>query len=152
MAVPFFTFNIPSFRQQFKQFSDAIAFTDMTLQAYWDTASQYIANQTQSLLIGGMTNPQLLLALNLMTAHIAALGVMIADGNGQVPGMVTGATIDKVSVTLEPPPFESQFQWWLNLTPYGQQLLALLQVQSVGGVYIGGALELAGMRRARGIC
>lgn len=82
--------------------------------------------------------------LYLMTAHISALSVLIAAGeSGQI---VTGATIDKVSVTLQPPPEKNQWQWWLNQTPYGQQLLAILQAQSAGGFFIGGTPERAGFR------
>ncbi|OWK47571.1 hypothetical protein FRUB_01270 [Fimbriiglobus ruber] len=43
---------------------------------------------------------------------------------------MTGATIDKISVTLEPPPAPNAWQYWLQSSPYGQQLLALLQVVS----------------------
>lgn len=88
-------------------------------------------------------------ALTLLTAHLAALGVLIAAG--QVPGLVQTATVDKVSVSLTPPPILTQFQWWLSLTPYGQQLLALLQVASVGGIYIGGLPEISAFRKVGGI-
>ena len=68
-----------------------------------------------------------------MTAHLLALSVMIASGN--TPGVMVAATIDKISITLEPPPAPNAWQYWLQTTPYGQQLLALLQVASVGGFY-----------------
>lgn len=152
VAVPLFTFNVAAFRVQFPQFANPTVFPDITLQAYWDTASQYIANQSQEGFCGGMTDAQLLLALNLMTAHLAALSVIMANGSGQTPGLVQSATIDKVTVSLTPPPVTDQFQWWLSLTPYGQQLLALLQVQSVGGFYVGGAPESLGMYRPLGGC
>ena len=148
-TTPLYTFDVAYFRAQYPAFSNATTFPDLTLQAYWDTANNYITNASQTLLCGGMTDAQLKLALYLMTAHIAAISVLIAAG--QTPGIVTSATIDKVSVTTQPPPVQDQFQWWLSLTPYGQQLLALLTVQSVGGFYVGGAPEIAGLRRA-GTC
>jgi hypothetical protein len=87
--------------------------------------------------------------LNLMTAHLTALSVIIAGG--QVPGLVQTATIDKVNVSLTPPPLKTQYQWWLSLTPYGQQLFALLQVSSVGGYWIGGLPEVAAFRKTGGV-
>jgi hypothetical protein len=84
-----------------------------------------------------------------MTAHLAAISVLIAAG--QIPGLVQNATIDKITVGLTPPPIPNQFQWWLNITPYGQQLLAMLQVNSVGGFYIGGLPERSAIRKVYGI-
>ena len=77
---------------------------------------------------------RLTLALNFMTAHLVYLN-QIAN-SGQNTALMQGATIDKVSVQLTPPPEAGQWQWWLNQSPYGQSLLALLQVASVGGFYI----------------
>jgi hypothetical protein len=85
-----------------------------------------------------MKPSQQTLALNLMTAHLVFLSDQVAAG--ETGGVVTGATIDKVSVTLEPPPSSNNWQYWLNQSPYGKQLLALLQVASVGGMYVSTAV------------
>jgi hypothetical protein len=58
------------------------------------------------------------------------------------------ANIDKVNVSLTPPPLKNQWQWWLSISPWGQQLWALLQVNSVGGHYIGGSPVLSGFANA----
>lgn len=126
-------FNPSEFRVQFPAFNCTPPISDATLQAYFDTASQYISARYRSCW-NNFTIAQRTLALNLMTAHIAALNTYIQTG--QTIGIMTAATVDKVSVTLEPPPATNQWQYWLQSTPYGQQLLALLQVKSAGGYYV----------------
>lgn len=138
-------FDLPAFRQQFTAFNKIGEFPDITLNAYWDNATAYVTNQRGGCFTGALTLAQQTLALNLMTAHLAALGAII--GKGETPGVLQGATIDKISVTMQPPPEVNQWQWWLNLTPYGQQLLALLQVRSAGGFYVPGpGLGIQGFR------
>ncbi len=83
-----------------------------------------------------------------MTAHLAKIGDMIASG--EAPSIVNASTIDKISVTLTPPPAKNQFQWWLNTTPYGAQLLTLLSMAAVGGIYTGGSPERSAFRGAYG--
>lgn len=140
--------DIPVFRTIYQQFLSPIAFPDALIQAQFDMATGYISPNEY----GCMTTAVRTQALYLMTAHLLALGVIIAAGNytGR-PGVLQGATIDKVSVTLQPPPLRSQWAWWLNLTPYGAQLLALLDMQSVGGFYVGGLPERSAFRKVGGI-
>lgn len=131
-------YNDTAFREAYPAFAYVVQYPTTTLQAYWDTAAAYVSNRYGGCYTGGLTVAQRTLALNLMTAHLVFLSGVIASGN--TPGVVTGATIDKVSVTLEPPPAANQWQYWLNQSPYGQQLLALLQVASVGGFYVSSAV------------
>lgn len=137
-------FDIAAFRAAYPQFANTATFTDATLQGYWDAAICYISDENYGYISGAKRER----CLWLMTAHLAALSIIIASG--QTPGMVNQATIDKITVTLQPPPIKTQFQWWLGLTPYGQQLLALLQANSVGGMYIGGAPEISAFRKVNG--
>lgn len=145
ITLPILTFDVTLFRQQFPVFANATAYPDAMLQMYWDMAICYITDIGN---YGWLQGDCRQLAINLMTAHLTALSVIVAGG--QVPGLVQSATIDKVSVSLTPPPLKNQWQWWLSTTPYGQQLLALLQNRSVGGWYIGGRPELAAFRRVGG--
>ena len=124
-------FNSALFRTQFPPYADITAFPDVLLQLYWNNATTYINNKCSALRTDRLT-----LALNFMTAHLTYLN-QIAN-SGQNTALMQGATIDKVSVQLTPPPETNQWAWWLNQSPYGQQLLALLQVASVGGFYISG--------------
>lgn len=137
------TFNVTAFRAQFKAFENDVAYPTPILQGWWDLATNYISN----LNYGWLNGSRRAQALNLMTAHLLAINEMIS--NGQAPVFVKGATIDKISVTLEPPPVKSQFAWWLNNTPYGQQLYALLYISGVGGMYIGGSAQRAAFEGGR---
>lgn len=138
------TFDVAAFRLGYPAFSNATTFPTLQLQEYWDQGTGYISD----LNYGRLRDASRQQALNLMTAHLAALQTIIASG--QTPGQVTSATIDKVSVSMEPPPSKNAWQHWLNLTPYGQQLLALLTMRSTGGFTIGGNPERSGFRRVGG--
>lgn len=140
-------FDIAYFRKAFPAFANPAAFSDEMLQMYWDWATYYVSDVNYGWLsnLNSPTNPAVpgrspgyarSRAIQLMMAHLLQLQVLNAAG--QQGGIVTQATVDKVSVGLEPPPIPNQWQWWLNGTPYGQQLLALLQVKSAGGFYNGG--------------
>lgn len=135
-------FQYAAFVQNYPQFVDDILYSAQMLQHCWDDATTIISNR-----IGGrgLTLAQRTRALNLMTAHLAVLNTQATSG--QVTGLVQGATIDKVNVQLTPPPETNQWQWWLNQTQYGQQLLAMLQVAAVGGFFAGGFPTTFTLRR-----
>jgi|SRR5690606_29752653 len=139
MSETILTFDYELFQKQFPDYSNPIMYPEVLLQNYWDVSIYYITPVGNfGALQGGMRQ----YAINLMIAHLIYLNLLIGTGNpntgSQVPGLMQNATIDKVTVGLTPPPVPNQFQWWLNQTPWGQQLLALLQMNSVGGFYIGG--------------
>jgi len=140
------TLDISAFRTMFPAFADPLKYPDATLQMWWTMAIQYI-NDYDSCLIEGDT---LQLALNLMTAHLAQSFTLISAGQN-TPGVITGATEGSVSVSMSPPPVKNMWQYWLATTPYGQQLLALLQSLVVGGFTIGGLPETSGFRRVGGV-
>src|SRR6267154_2912 len=136
-----YVFDVAAFRLQFPQFASVIQFPNVTLQMYYDQATCYISDQNYGWLNGNCR----FLALNLMTAHLAALSLKV--NAGKVTGLVQTSTIDKISVGLTPPPLKSQWQWWMNLTSYGQQLFAMLQAKAVGGLYVGGLPERNAIRK-----
>lgn len=146
MATPtIFTFDIAAFRVAYPAFKDPVCFPDSTLQLYWDSSWAYISHVDYGFLHGLAR----LLAINLYTAHLVAISILAKEG--EVPGLGQTATVDKVSIGLTPPPLPNQWQWWMNLTPYGQQALALLQTRSVGGFIVGGLPERSAFRQAYGI-
>lgn len=142
------TFDPAAFRIVYPQFASAATYPDAKLQANFDLATAYVSPEVW----GDMPQAARAQALNLMTAHLLALGAIISQNNyqGQV-GVVTGATVDGVSVTLQPPPQRGQWRWWLNTTPYGAQLVALLDAQSAGGWFVGGLPERAAFRKVGGV-
>lgn len=87
----------------------------------------------------------------LMVAHLLYIQGQVATGNGNA-GAVTSATIDKVSVAFAAPPFgTSAYKFWLFKSPYGGQLLAMLDRCSRGGVYVGGLPERSAFRSVGGV-
>ena len=142
-------FNPEAFRERFPAFADATAWPEAALERGFEPACCHISPCTGKRLRGR----SLALALELMTAHLRTLEKGMAAGEAGGPtGIVSSASVDKVSVTLTPPPVKSQWQWWLSLTPYGQELLALLRSKAAGGLYVGGVpAERAGFRKAGGV-
>jgi len=142
------TLTIADFRAMFPVFANPVAFPDAVINMQYATATIYISDSNCGVLNGTAR----LTALYQMTAHLIALNVLVAENDGSVPGITTAARVGSVSVTLLPPPAKNQFQWWLNQTPYGAALLALLKRKAVGGFFIGGGGEgpLGGFRRAGG--
>lgn len=141
-------YNDATFRALFRPYSDPACYPQTLIQLFWDNATAYISDANGGCYFGGFTLAQQTLALNQMTAHLLYLNDVINSGN--TTQLLQGASVDKVSVSLTPPPQTTQWAWWLNQSPYGQQLLALLQVASAGGFYVGGRPELSGFRRAGG--
>jgi hypothetical protein len=139
-------YNDADFRLAFPFFANATTFPEALLSMNFTNGTNYISDYNAGFLANG--NRQY--ALYLMTAHLTQLGVLIAANNGAAPMIETQATVDKISVTVQPPPQKNQWQYWLNLTPWGAQLLALLQVASAGGWYVGGLPERAAFRRVGG--
>lgn len=139
------TLDIAQFRAQFPQFGSTDTISDATITAQFAAATCYISDQAGGCCFGGRSLAVRTQALYLMTAHLCAISLNIAMGT--VAGVLTAATVDKTAITLAPPPLANQWQYWLQTTPYGQQLLALLQVAAVGGAYFGGRPELAAFRR-----
>lgn len=131
--------DITTFRLLFPEFADPAAFPDDYLSAQYDTSITYLGANFE---VAG---------LRFLTAHFLKLNVMMTAGGGAgVTGVVTGATIDKVSVTMAAPPIRSGWQQWLAQTPYGAQLWALLSLRSAGGLYIGGRPERQAFRKVGG--
>lgn len=81
-------------------------------------------------------------ALFLMTGHLIALEDLSGDaedGNG-ISGTPFKATIGSVQIeSTKPNSFQSDdWNYWLNLTKYGRELLAFLDVQAPCGVFLNG--------------
>jgi len=137
------TFDYAGFiaNPQFALYSNPSIYPEPLLQAFWNVAINYMSDTGN---FGDIQGTQRQEALNLMLAHLVYINNLTQAGT--VPYLMQTATIDKVTVGLTPPPLKNQFQWWLSVSPYGQQLLAMLQANSVGGHYIGGSSPRAGLQ------
>lgn len=141
------TLDLATFRLLFPSFADPTKFPDAYIQAQWDMATSFLGDVDGCLL----EDDALQSALNLMTAHLMAINVLLAAGGGSGGvGVGTQATIEKVSVSYAPPPFKNGWQYWLSTTPYGAQLWALLGLKSAGGWYFGGRPERVAFRKVGG--
>jgi len=135
------------FRVQFPAFPNP-PYTDLALQVWFDTSTLYISDID----CGTMQGRFRARAIYLMMAHLMRLSQIIEEDDGTgVPGIVNSATIDKVTVSMQPPPVGDNWSFWLQATPYGRDLRAYLSMQSVGGMMIGGLPEVSAFRRVGGV-
>jgi hypothetical protein len=140
------------FRAQFPEFADTTKYPEALLSGYWDMAANFISpvDCPFNILNGGA----LALALNYMTAQLLTLGQQAlanATPGSDQGGFIVSAKIGEIIIAKLPPPAANTWQWWLGQTPYGQALLAMLQVLSVGGLSIGGLPERQSFRKAGGL-
>lgn len=117
-------------------FKDTKKYTDTMLCNVLELAQQYISPLNFCNLQGKSRK----FAIYLMAGHVQILQDNILSGNAS-NGFQTSASIDRVSVSVAPPPIKSQMDYWLSQTPYGQQLLALLEMHTAMGFYVGGSKE-----------
>lgn len=132
------TFDYAQFIEYFPQFN---TYSEPELQLKWDTAIFYVSDIAHC---GSVQGQKRQYAIYLMMAHLLYISELVISGN--TSGVMESASIDKVSVSLQPPPGKTEFNWWLNSSPYGQQLAALLLANSVGGYSAGGSPVLGSFR------
>lgn len=145
MSITIPPFDPAAFRLLFPAFADPIVYPDDMLAGYYAIASCFVSPSCiwcDEACFGT--------ALYLMTAHLlATTGSAVTAAMGGT-GVISAATIDKVSVTRQVPTSTSEFAQFLFQSPYGMQLLALLRIKSAGGSYVGGSLERQSIRKAGG--
>lgn len=126
--------DIALFRSQLTAFSDPLLHSDAIIAVNWDLATCYISPTC-----GGALNDNCrAYAINLATAHILTLKKHLTE-DAPASGQVNAASEGTVSVSLTLPESKTAFQFWLNKTPYGQELHALLKAKGSVGFYIGGS-------------
>jgi hypothetical protein len=131
--------DLPSFRARFSEFA---ATPDAAVTAQWGVAVLYVSPDTY----GDMPVGPRTYALQLMTAHLLSIASASASG------VTLQSKVGDVAVSLAQPPYgTSPWRYWLNLSPYGAALLALLDAQAAGGFYVGGLPERAAFRKVGGV-
>lgn len=136
------TFDVAAFRAAFPAFASESLYPNAFLEGKWDSATCIVSPDTDCTTL--LSVKQRTRVLNLLTAHLVELGNLIAEGFQG--GYVNSASVDKVSVSLDPPKTKSKFQWWLSQTPYGQEASAIMEMAGIGGLYVGGTPERDGFR------
>lgn len=129
-------FDLPTFRSLYPQFSSVS-----------DEAVTLTAGQGDCYISSTCADD---CAIYLMVAHLLQLSQNAASGTPG--GQVVSASIDKVSVSVaQAPGANNSYTYWLNSTPYGQQLAALLARCAAGGTHAGGLPERAAFRSVGGL-
>lgn len=141
------TYDDAGFRSQCPFFADPTLYPAAALAQFFGSAGTFLGAANYGWLRDGDRQA----ALNYMAAHLAGLNDAITANAGTAPAPLTGATVEKVRVSLQLPPAGNQWRYWLGLTPWGQLLLALLQAKSAGGWSTGGLPERAAFRRVGGV-
>lgn len=140
------TLDITIFRSQYPAFINVIKYPDATIQRAFDMSEIFIKNETNCLL----DTKALTTILYLMTAHLLQIETnTLKNGNGS-NGVITSAAIDKISVTIADPQSKTAWQYFMNQSIYGQELLALFSMLSIGGFYFGGKPETVPFRKVGG--
>lgn len=97
----------------------------------------------------GCAKPEQYSMWMLMTAHLLYMAAL--DAKGQfAPGILSGATIDKITTSFAMPPITTPWQFWLARSPYGQQFQAMLSRCAAMGMYVGGSPERSAFRTVAG--
>ena len=135
------TLVLSDFRAQFPAFS---AVSDAQITLYFNMATDFISVKNYGLLKDNSRT----LALYLLTAHLLQIAGQVVSNDAV--GTVTSATVGGISVSLLQPTASNEFKFWLNQSPYGQQLLGLLSVKAAFGLYVGGSFAQSNIRKANG--
>lgn len=138
-------FDAVVFRAQFPQFADPAKYPTALLQSYFDTAGCYIDPNDTPWFYGDCLQG----ALYLMTAHLAFIYTPVGNIIPGV-GIITSSTVDRVSVTQQVPKTDDAWRAFFLRSPYGLQLVALLEAQAAGGWLVAGSLERQAFRKAGG--
>lgn len=142
--------DITAFRANFVTFADVTLYPDSLLNLYWRQTIGMIEDGTcgDDVVLNDDSNS---LYMELMLAHFLTIHAnTISKGVGKQGGFISASTVDKVSVTRVAPPATDMFEWWLGQTPFGQQLLTMALIDTVGGFGIGGLPERNAFRKVRG--
>lgn len=125
-------------RERIPAFSDTTKYPDALLENMIETATCYVTDKNR----WPMRDKYRVQAICLMAAHLLTLrDRMNQNGNAGTVGAVAGASVGNVSISMVQPPNQSQYEYWMNLTGYGSELLRLLAIFANGGLYWGGSYE-----------
>ena len=126
------TANLTQFLNIFPQFNNP----DMPSQYYFDDTYVWAVDNWNINVFGSRIN----MAIYLMTAHRLTLMFNAQTNQSGQGGKVASATVGQVSVSYEAMPKADKFDYWLSLSPYGLELLGMLQTLTASPKYYGGSL------------
>lgn len=140
------TVTVADMRAAFPEFGSETQYPDAFLQRFLTEATCFISTRNYRL------RPQVrILAIEYMAAHLMTLSAVNGDGTpnasfSDAGGAVTSAHIDGVSVSMQAPIASDAFAQWIQTTPYGKALWALLTANNPVGVFWCGNPKAWGIR------
>lgn len=137
-------FSTSTFRLQIPQYKSSTDFTDATLELFADQAECFLDPNN----FGILSDSCLLQALNYVVAHLITINDAILSGDTNE--VVTSSSIADTSVTIAPPPFSDQWEYFFNTTGYGKLFIALMGAYSNSIPFIGGSREMQAFRKVNG--
>jgi hypothetical protein len=138
------TLNVSQFRINFPPYADETTYPDSLLNTQYTIGKCYMEDSSCV-----ANDPDCLeYMFELMLAHLLYIRDEVNSGNNI--GVVTTASEGDVSVTLAQPPVRDEFHYWYNSSPYGRQLIVLLEANAIGGTFVGGLPERKGFRKFAG--
>lgn len=138
--------DIPAFRAMFPLFANETTYPDMLITMYWAQAKCMMDDECYNGCLP--TGDCAEIHMYLLLAHFLWLHKNIM--RGKQGGFISSSSVDKVSVTKVAPPVVDMFDWWMGQSQFGQQLLTMLLIDSVGGFSVGGLPERQGFRKVYG--
>lgn len=140
------TVTVAEWRSAFPEFSSTTAYPDAYMQRFLTNATMYISTKNFRL------RPEVrVLAIEYMASHLLTLaatnGAGNANSNADTAGsVITSASVDSVSVSLQAVIANNAFEQWIQSTPYGKAYWALLTANNPTGVFYVGNPRVQGIR------
>ena len=130
-------FPLETFLARFPEFDDSEKYPIAKIQNYGDRAMMHITQSVPGMPMVGHYREY---ALFLMTAHLITLDAQddANDPGSALSGTPFKATVGSVSIEATKPNSFTSDDWnyWLNQTKYGRELLAYLDTQCAPGIFI----------------
>ena len=137
--------TVAELKAAFPEFSDSTKYPDAYVQRFITMATMYISTVS-----GVIRDDVRVLAIEYMACHLMTLsavdGAGNAQGDGNGGGILASAHIESVSVAFQGVIANNSFEQWIQSTPYGKMLWALLSANNPTGIYWVGSPRPWGVR------
>lgn len=132
------TFPLTDFLARFTEFDNEESYPVVRVQNAGIRATMHVTQDVEGM---PMFGPYRNYALFLMTAHLLALDDLDSssgDGSPSIAGTPFRATVGSVTIenTKQNSFNNDDWNYWLNQTKYGRELLAYLDTQANAGIFL----------------
>ena len=133
-------------RDTFPEVADSETYTDAYLGRFIILAEQFISSQNFRFKPSVRELAQGYMAMHLLTLSATDASGALKSDTGNAGRVVNSASIHDVSVQMQAVIASDAYEQWLQSTPYGMALLALLTANNPVGVYFVGNPRAFGVR------